>query len=129
MGTQVCTSATIQCSMGTGPAALIATPSTKTKTTEQTAATVNDYQPLENVPSFIMCMSLSNPSVSAATAAAQGVLTPMPCIPNTTSPWTPGASKVTLGGNAALDDSSTLTCAWGGTIQINSAGQQKVDIE
>ena len=113
--------------MGSGPGSLIVV-GNPADTSEMNAATVDDFAPLDNIPSFVMCQSLSNPSVAAATAAAQGVLTPMPCVPNTTSPWSPGASKVQLDGSAALDDSSTLDCAWGGTIQISAAGQQKVSL-
>ena len=119
--------ASLQCSMGTAPGSLIVS-GNSADTSEMNAATVDDFQPLDNIPSFVMCQSLSNPSVSAATAAAQGVLTPMPCVPNTTSAWSPGASKVQIDGSAALDDSSTLDCEWGGTIQISAAGQQKVSI-
>jgi hypothetical protein len=73
-----------------------------------------------------MCTSLSNPEVAAATAAALGVLTPMPCVPNTVSPWAPGSPLVTYDGNPALDDSCICNCAWGGEISISSAGQAAV---
>ncbi len=61
--------------------------------------------------------------VAAATAAAMGVLTPMPCIPVTPAPWTPGIPAVLIGGQPALDNSSKLTCVYGGVISIQIPGQ------
>jgi Domain of unknown function (DUF4280) len=76
-----------------------------------------------NILPFGMCNCPSNPMVAAATAAALGVLTPMPCIPNTPMPWTPGAVTVKLNNFAALDNISTLNCIWGGVITFTNAGQ------
>jgi hypothetical protein len=72
---------------------------------------------------FGMCSSPSNPVVASATAAALGVLTPMPCVPNTTTPWAPGATTVLLANQPVLNDTSTLNCMWGGVIKVNFAGQ------
>jgi hypothetical protein len=71
-----------------------------------------------------MCMSQANPEVAAATAAAMGVLTPMPCVPVTT-PWSPGDPMVTIGpaGFPALDASSKCMCAWGGEITIQTTDE------
>jgi hypothetical protein len=82
-----------------------------------------DHIPMKNIMPFGMCQSPSNPQVAAATAAAMGVLTPMPCIPMTPAPWTPGAPTVMIKTAPALNDSSTLMCVWAGTITISSAGQ------
>jgi len=76
-----------------------------------------------NIMPFGMCSSPSNPVVASATAAALGVLTPMPCIPNTTTPWSPGAPTMMLANQPALDDTSILNCMWGGVIKVNFAGQ------
>jgi hypothetical protein len=89
-------------------------------------ARIVDSIPMTNVAPFGMCTSLSNPQVAAATSAASGVLTPQPCIPVITAPWTPGSSKVSAGGIPALTSPSTCTCAWGGSISIVQAGQVKV---
>jgi hypothetical protein len=62
--------------------------------------------------------------VATATSAAAGTLTPQPCMPCTASPWSPGLSDITLCGIKVLDDASTLTCAWTGTITVTDAGQQ-----
>src|SRR5215469_8833154 len=118
MAQQVCNGATLQCSMGMAPSSLVVLPANRVSTGNQPDANVMDYIPMTNIMPFGMCMSPSNPSVAAATAAAFGVLTPMPCIPVTTAPWTPGAPTVLLGKNPTLDSSSKLMCTWAGVIQI-----------
>jgi hypothetical protein len=70
-----------------------------------------------------MCISPANPTVAAATAAALGVLTPMPCIPMTTAPWVTGAPTVLLGNQPTLDNVSTLMCNWGGVITFVTPGE------
>jgi hypothetical protein len=79
-----------------------------------------DFAPMANIPTFGMCMSLANPMVAAATAAALGVLTPMPCIP-LTAPWAPGVPTVLVRSAPALDAASKCTCAYGGQISITTA--------
>ncbi|MNP66866.1 hypothetical protein D3C76_1626270 [compost metagenome] len=99
-------------------------PVNRTLTAGMPAANIMDYIPLVNIPTFGMCQSLANPTVAAATAAAMGVLTPMPCIPATAAPWIPGgAPTVLLGNMPALDSNSTLMCTWGGVIKIQMPGQ------
>jgi hypothetical protein len=94
-------------------------------TSDQPAANINDHVPMLNIMPFGMCITPSNPEVAAATAAALGVLTPMPCIPVTPAPWVPGAVSppVILDGVPALDDISILMCTWGGVITVMFAGQ------
>jgi hypothetical protein len=91
-------------------------------------ATITDFAPMVNIPTFGMCSSLANPEVASATAAALGVLTPMPCVPVTTSPWAPGSAVVTISGVPALSQESTCQCTWGGTITITFAGQVMVSM-
>ena len=122
MGIQVCTGANLQCSFGAAPSALAVLPVNRVMTGAP-AANIMDHVPLVNVMPFGMCNSPSNPMVAAATAAALGVLTPMPCIPMTTAPWMPGAATVMLGGMPALNNSSKLMCQWGGVIQVLVPGQ------
>jgi hypothetical protein len=74
---------------------------------------------MTNIPTSGMCMSPANPTVAAATAAALGVLTPMPCIPSTT-PWTPGVPTVLVRNSPALDAASKCMCAYGGQISITT---------
>ncbi len=122
MAMQVCMGAMMQCSQGMAPSTLVPTPKTA-MTSNMVAANILDHVPMMNIPPFGMCRSPANPTVAAATAAAMGVLTPMPCIPATPAPWTPGAPTVLLCGAPALDDSSKLMCIWAGTISISMAGQ------
>ena len=64
---------------------------------------------------------------ASATAAALGVLTPMPCIPATATPWIPGgAPTLLLGGMPAIDANSTLMCNWAGVIKIVMPGQMQM---
>ena len=113
MGKQVCAGAMMQCSFGVAPASLVVLPVNCVFTTTP-AANILDNIPMLNILPFGMCQSMANPTVAAATAAAMGVLTPMPCMPLTPAPWSPGSSTVKLGGMPALQDSSKLNCVWGG---------------
>ncbi|MDQ5838353.1 MAG: DUF4280 domain-containing protein [Acidobacteriota bacterium] len=127
MAIQVCMGAMLQCSFGAAPSSLVVLPSNRVLT-QTPAATIMDYAPLVNIMPFGMCSSPANPTVAAATAAALGVLTPMPCVPATAAPWIVGAPTVLIGGMPALDNNSKLMCNWGGVIQIVSPGQTKMMI-
>jgi hypothetical protein len=119
--------AQLTCTFGTSPSALTVMPAgTPIQAGGQFLARIADMIPMANIAPFGMCTTPSNPQVAAATAAAQGALTPQPCIPVTTAPWTPGSTRVTVGGVPALTSASTCTCAWGGSISIVQAGQVKV---
>lgn len=115
------TTAVLQCPFGAAPASLLATSAPTVLIEGKPAATIADSAPIVNIPSFGMCMSLANPQVAAATAAALGVLTPMPCIPVTT-PWVNGAQQTLVAGKPALTAGAMCTCAYGGVIQIVSPG-------
>jgi hypothetical protein len=115
--------AALQCTFGVAPSSLVVLPVNKVMTSYVPAANIMDHIPMVNIMPFGMCQSPSNPVVAAATAAALGVLTPMPCIPATTAPWAPGAPTVLLANMPALDDTSKLMCMWGGVISVNFAGQ------
>lgn len=124
---QVCAGATLQCSFGAAPTVLNVLPTNRVLTSSMPAATIMDHIPLVNIPTFGMCMSTANPMVIAATAAALGVLTPMPCIPATASPWIPGgAPTVLLGGMPAIDSNSMLMCNWAGVIKVLMPGQMQM---
>jgi hypothetical protein len=122
MPNQVCTGAVLQCSFGMAPSSFIATPKT-VMTSNMDAGNIMDNKPIANIPPFGMCTSLANPTVASATAAALGVLTPMPCVPVFPAPWVPGAVTVLLTQFPALDDTCKLMCAYGGVVSVTFAGQ------
>lgn len=124
----VVSGAKLQCSEGTAPSTLTVLPASTADTAEMPVATVLDHQPMVNVAPFGMCKTQANPQVAAATAAAQGVLTPQPCVPVLPAPWSPGAAVVTLRMHKALTDDSTCTCQWTGRIEVTDPGSA-VDVE
>src|SRR5437870_3339721 len=121
MGQNAVTGAVMTCSFGMAPSTLTATPTPRVMVEGRPAATIMDCAPFVNIMPFGMCTSVANPTVASATAAALGVLTPMPCVP-VTSPWVPGAAQTTLGGMPALVSGSTCNCAFGGIIQMTMPG-------
>lgn len=128
MAMQVCMGASMMCTFGAAPSSLVVLPKNKTFTNEVPDANIMDHIPLVNIMPFGMCSSIANPEVAAATAAALGVLTPMPCVPNTPAPWIPGAPTVLLGYMPTLDNSSKLMCLWAGVITFETAGEVTVQV-
>ncbi|HEV7367921.1 DUF4280 domain-containing protein [Arenibaculum sp.] len=128
MGTQVVAGALLQCSFGAAPSALSVLPVNRVMAGGPPAANIMDFAPMVNVMPFAMCSSPANPTVAAATAAALGVLTPMPCVPMTVAPWVVGAPTVLVGNMPTLNDSSKCICAWGGSISITMPGQFTVQV-
>jgi hypothetical protein len=122
MALQVCNGAMLKCSMGMAPSTFVVTPEHRVMTSSQPAANIMDHIPMKNIMPFGACRSPANPQVAAATAAAMGVLTPMPCI--TTTPWIAGAPTVLLDGMPALNNTSKLMCMWAGVIEVVNPGQQ-----
>ncbi len=118
--------ATCVCSYGSSSATLSVSSAT-VEGASNDLVTVQDYTAYENVPGFSMCSSLSNPSVSSATSAASGVLTPQSCTPQLSSPWSPGSTAVKIGDDAVLLATDTLSCSYGGVISIADAGQKTVE--
>jgi hypothetical protein len=125
----VVNSAVTQCSFGAAPSTLIVLPIHRTFGCSQPAANIMDHIPMTNILPFGMCTSLANPAVASATAAAQGVLTPMPCVPVVPAPWAPGCLKTLLDNMPALNDVSQCMCTWGGVIKINFAGQVTIQTD
>jgi hypothetical protein len=126
MPNQVCMGAMMQCSFGAAPSSLVVLPVNRTTTQMVPDANIMDHVPMVNIMPFGVCMSIANPAVAAATAAALGVLTPMPCIPATPAPWVAGAPNVLLGNFPTLDNVSQLMCMWAGVITFINAGEQTV---
>jgi hypothetical protein len=126
MPLQVCMGAMMQCSFGVAPSSLVVLPTNRVMTNMMPDANIMDHIPMTNIMPFGMCMSIANPMVAAATAAALGVLTPMPCIPATPAPWVAGAPTVLLGNFPSLDNVSQLMCMWAGVITFIDAGEATV---
>ena len=122
MGILACTGAMLQCSFGAAPSALSILPVNRVLAGPP-VANIMDMVPMMNVVPFGVCSSMANPEVAAATAAALGVLTPMPCIPVPAGPWVPGVPTVLVGNMPAVDMNCKLMCSFGGVIQIVSPGQ------
>ncbi len=74
----VCTGALLKCSFGIAPSAFNALPVSRVMINGRPAGVMTDIIPAVNIPPFGMCQTITNPTVAAATAAAMGVLTPMP---------------------------------------------------
>ena len=123
MPNHVCNGALLKCTMGMAPSSLVVLPLNMQNTSNMPAANIQDHIPMVNIMPFGMCQSPANPMVAAATAAAMGVLTPMPCIPVTPAPWVTGSPTVTLANQPALNKSSMLMCNWAGQISIQMEGQ------
>ena len=128
MPKQVVNLAMTKCSFGMAPGKLLVPPVNRVLCGNQPAANIMDYKPMVNILPFGMCQSLANPTVAAATTAANGVLTPMPCVPNTVAPWTPGSPAVLIANMPALNDTSQCKCLWAGIIAITNPGQMTTDI-
>lgn len=122
VGIQVTSGALLQCSFGAAPAPLQVLPVNRVLSGTP-AATIMDCAPIVNIAPFGVCNSIANPMVAAATAAALGVLTPMPCMPATPAPWAPGSPTVLIGSLPALQNSSKLMCMWAGVIQVAAPAQ------
>ena len=118
--------AQLQCTFGMAPSVLTVLPVNRTQGSYVPAANIMDYVPMMNIMPFGMCMAPTNPTVAAATAAALGVLTPMPCIPATVAPWSPGSPTVLIGNMPALNNTSMCNCMWAGVITITNPGARTV---
>jgi hypothetical protein len=127
MGFCVCGGAMMSCTFGAAPSTLMVLPVNRVLSS-MPVATIMDNIPIVNILPFGMCNSPSNPTVASATAAAFGVLTPMPCVPVTAAPWVPGSPTVIIANYPALNDSSKLMCTWGGMIQISNPGTTNIQV-
>lgn len=122
MAQPVVMGAQIMCDQGVSPAPLLVTEPMRPVVEGRPVATVTDTVPMANIPPFGMCRSLANPAVAAATSAALGVLTPMPCTPVITGPWMPGSPVVLASNKPVLTNNSMCVCAWGGTVKVVQPG-------
>lgn len=128
MATEVVNGAMLMCTFGVAPSSMVVLPVNRVNASNMPAATIMDNIPMTNIMPFGMCTTPSNPQVAAATSAAMGVLTPQPCIPVTTAPWTPGSPTVMIGNKPALNNTCQLMCMWGGVITVSMPGQMTVNV-
>lgn len=112
--------------MGNAPSTLTVLPIRTVMMAGMPMGNISDHKPLVNIAPFGLCRSLANPVVAAATAANHGRLQPMPCIPNTQTPWFPGKPDTLIKGQPALLKSCKCMCLWAGTISITDDGQHGV---
>lgn len=115
----------LKCSFGNAPVPIMVLPDKKVNSMLPVAVK-SDHIPLLNILPFGMCSNPANPMVIAATAAAMGVLTPMPCIPCTTQDWSGACEKVKIKGKPALHMGSELKCLYGGSIRAAAPLQPRV---
>lgn len=128
MGQVLCMGAMLQCSFG-ATITFMVTPENRVTLTYMPAATIMDNIPFKNLIPAGVCTSMANPAVASATAAALGVLTPMPCTPVIPAPWIPGSVRVMFNKKPALNNTCTLMCAYGGVISITFPGQVRVNCQ
>jgi hypothetical protein len=118
----VVSGALLQCTMGTVPTPLTVLPIARVMIENRPAARVTDNVPGLNILPFGLCRSPANPVVAAATAAALGVLTPMPCWPVPAGPWISPVTRTTGSSIPLLAAGSTCLCAYAGTISVQLPG-------
>ncbi|MDR0695530.1 MAG: DUF4280 domain-containing protein [Holosporales bacterium] len=114
------------CSFGTIPTPLTVVPKGLMMACGLPIATVTDCIPMVNIAPFGMCNAPSNPSVAAATAAAAGVFTPMPCVPAVTAPWAPTKPNMLSTAGPVVCGGDRCMCSWCGIISITNPGQVTV---
>lgn len=119
----VCSGATMKCTFGDRQAKLTVYPDRTVFLTGQPMANVSDHTPLYNIAPFGRCHTTGYPATAAATAAAHGKLTPMPCVPGTYTNWMHGKDDYIIKGDSALLKSSFCRCCYGGVITITNDGQ------
>ena len=129
MPIQVVNTALLKCTFGMAPSSLTVLPVKRVNVANQPSATIMDHKPMVNIKPFGNCMCPANPTVASATAAAMGVLTPMPCVPVIPAPWTPGSPVVTIGVFNALTENSQCMCAWAGQISVTMPGATQFTAE
>ncbi|MCX4304488.1 MAG: DUF4280 domain-containing protein [Acetatifactor sp.] len=115
----------LKCSFGSAPAPLMVLPDKKVNSMFPVAVSA-DHVPFLNILPFGMCSNPANPMVMAATAAAMGALTPVPCIPCTAEAWSGACGKVKVKGKPALNMDARLNCLYGGSIQAAAPMQPTV---
>lgn len=115
--------AKMECNMGDASSNLKVLSIHCVQLTEKNKANIADCKPYDNVPPFGKCKSLVNPAVAAATSAANGKLTPMPCTP-ACSMWIPSKTDYMIDDMFPLMNTDKAVCPLGaGMIKITDSGQ------
>jgi hypothetical protein len=118
----------LTCTFGMAPSSLVVVRPNAT-VEGRPVATIADMAPGVNVMPFGMCQSLANPQVAAATAAALGVLTPMPCTPIPNGMWSSVAPGTRVGGVPVLAQGAVLKCAYLGVISVSTPGSTTTEVQ
>ena len=116
------TGAMLRCSFGIAPATMSPLPVTRVTVEGRPVAVTSDTMPIVNIGMFGPCQSLANPATAAATTAAAGVLTPMPCTPVITGQWVSTSPRTTVGGRPVLTEGAMCMCAYGGVVTVTNPG-------
>lgn len=116
----------IQCLFGMMPTPLMVLPDRTITAEFMLMGNITDMIPFVNIETFGECVSLANPQVIIATAAAMGVLTPMPCEPIVVDPWISEAVDVFVEIMPAIDTTAVVMCIWAGAIHIDEPGNATV---
>lgn len=111
----------LQCTFGMAPGSFMVVDPTRPLVQNMPMANIMDNIPMTNIMPFGMCQSMANPTVASATAAAMGVLTPMPCVPMVAAPWAPGG-QAKIANMPALLNNAKCMCNWGGQISVSMPG-------
>ena len=126
MAYYVCNGAQLKCSMGDNQSQLNVLPGKSVFLGGKDMANIMDNKPMVNIQPFGQCQSIANPTVASATASNSGKLQPMPCIPNTVTPWMDGKTNVNAKGFPVLMKNSKLMCMWAGNIEITDENNTNV---
>lgn len=105
----VCHGAVLRCSKGTAPCVFNVADKAQVYIQGKPVATIDDNKS-SNIPSFATCKRRHSP----------------PCTPKPTGKWKGGKENVVIQGKAVLLETSTVKCAYGGTIKVINPGQQLV---
>ncbi|MCD7886162.1 MAG: DUF4280 domain-containing protein [Clostridiales bacterium] len=117
MANPVVNTAVCACSFGAAPMPLTVTSQATVQMCGQMAATIMDNQ----CTTFGMCSNPANPAVASAGK-------PVPCKPVTVAPWAPGCPTVLVCGKLLLNNTSVLTCSYGGVIQVTMTPAMTVQV-
>lgn len=128
MTAAVTTGSLCECTFGMTPGALTADYPTGAIANGMPVLCIDMIVAEVNIASFGTCESILNPEVEAATAAAEGVLTPMPCVPVVVSPWAPGSVTAGSTGVPFVNQTSVCMCSWGGVITITETPGETMEI-